>query len=52
MIDRNQYYVIVMHAYLSNVIYLNYKNGTWIRPCRTFGIMCNLAWYMLYEMGV
>lgn len=52
MTDRNRYYQIVMNAYLCNALYLDYKNGQWIEPGHTCGVMCNVAWYMLYEMGV
>ena len=52
MIERLRYYEIVMTAYLCNALYLDYKNGKWIEPRHTCGIMCNLSWYMLYEMGV
>lgn len=52
MIERECYYKIVMQTYLCNAVYLDYKNGEWIEPRHTCGTMCNLAWNMLYEMGV
>lgn len=52
MIDRMQYYQIVVTAYLQNALYPDYKNGQWIEPRHTCGVMCNISWNMLFEMGV
>lgn len=51
MIDRNRYYEIVLTAYLSNALYLDYKSGKWLEPRHSCGTMCHISWRMLYEMG-
>lgn len=52
MIDRQEYYNIVLASYLRNALYLDYKNGKWLEPRHACGHMCRLSWVMLYEMGV
>lgn len=52
MIDRQEYYNIVMSTYLQNALYLDYNSGYWLEPRHTCGLMCIKSWYMLYEMGV
>lgn len=52
MIDRQEYYYIVLTAYLQNALYLDYKNEQWLEPRHSCGTMCRISWRMLYEMGV